>query len=250
MAIKRLTFSNDLKAKELSYCDEFFSLKGEKITPSDSFSYNCYEALRDINDFKTNNYSNLFLTKKQKNSDWLNINTRESNNVNGFVTTFEWKDKDNKSWWLYFDDNYNIKDRGIQEIGCKVVDEKSEKLYRNHIFYLEFLNDVQCHICHTFGDMTLYLTEEGGNLSFKKGTNSELNTFNYQIDGNKMKLYNTKGEVLSLNGTNLLFNNDTTSIKTCNIQNDLLNFDYYIDGSWVSYNRNNFVTSIDKNRSA
>lgn len=254
MAIERLTFSNDLKAKELSYCDEFFSLKGEKITPSDSFSYNCYEALRDINDFKTNNYSNLFLTKKQKNSDWLNINTRESNNVNGFVTTFEWKDKDNKSWWLYFDDNYNIKDRGIQEIGCKVVDEKSEKLYRNHIFYLEFLNDVQCHICHIFGDMTLYLTEEGGNLSFKKGTNSALNTFNYQIDGNKMKLYNTKGEVLSLvvekDVTNLLFNNDTTSIKTCNIQNDLLNFDYYIDGSWVSYNRNNFVTSIDKNRSA
>ena len=34
MAIERLTFSNDLKAKDLYYCDEFFSLKGEKIIPS------------------------------------------------------------------------------------------------------------------------------------------------------------------------------------------------------------------------
>ncbi|MBO5826974.1 MAG: hypothetical protein J6R59_00650 [Paludibacteraceae bacterium] len=64
MALKRFTFSNDLKAKELNYCDDFFSLKGEKITPSDSFSFNSYEALKGVNDFKTNNYSNLFLTKK------------------------------------------------------------------------------------------------------------------------------------------------------------------------------------------
>ena len=66
MSIERCTLSNNLKAKELYYSDDFFSLKGEKITPSDSFTFNSYEALKDVNDFKTNNYSNLFLTKKQK----------------------------------------------------------------------------------------------------------------------------------------------------------------------------------------
>jgi hypothetical protein len=64
MAVNRCTFSNDLRAKDLSYSDEFFKLKGEKIIPSDSFSYNSYEALKDVKDFKTSNFSNLFLTKK------------------------------------------------------------------------------------------------------------------------------------------------------------------------------------------
>ena len=64
MAVNRLTFSNDLKAKDLCYSDDFFSLKSEKVIPSDSFSFSSYEALKDIVDFKTNNYSNLFLIKK------------------------------------------------------------------------------------------------------------------------------------------------------------------------------------------
>lgn len=71
MAINRCTFSNDLKAKDLCYSDEFFKLKSEKVIPSDSFSFDSYEAFKNINDFKTNNYSNLFLINKQKNSEWL-----------------------------------------------------------------------------------------------------------------------------------------------------------------------------------
>lgn len=42
MALKHRTFSNDLKAKDLCYSDDFFSLKGEKIIPADSFSFNNY----------------------------------------------------------------------------------------------------------------------------------------------------------------------------------------------------------------
>ena len=64
MAIQHLTFSDNIKSKDLCYGDDFYTLKSEKVTPSDSFSYDCYEALQDVVDFKTNNYSNLFLTKK------------------------------------------------------------------------------------------------------------------------------------------------------------------------------------------
>jgi hypothetical protein len=71
MSANRLTFSNSLKSKGLCYSDEFFKLKSEKVIPSDSFTFDSYEAFKDINDFKTNNYSNLFLINKQKNSDWL-----------------------------------------------------------------------------------------------------------------------------------------------------------------------------------
>ena len=104
MAIKRLTFSNDLKAKDLCYSDEFYSLKGERITPSDSFSYDYYEALRNVIDVKTNNYSNLFLTNKQKTSNWLQYNDTLDNEVKGFVTTIQWKCNNGETNnWLYFD---------------------------------------------------------------------------------------------------------------------------------------------------
>ena len=39
MAVTRCTFSNDLKAKNLCYPDEFFKLRSEKVIPSDSFSF-------------------------------------------------------------------------------------------------------------------------------------------------------------------------------------------------------------------
>lgn len=71
MAVNRYTFFNDLKAKDLSYPDKFFKLKSEKVIPSDSFTFDSYEAFKDINDFKTNNYSNLFLIRKKQNSEWL-----------------------------------------------------------------------------------------------------------------------------------------------------------------------------------
>jgi len=64
MAVNRLTFSNDLKAKDLCYSDEFFKLRSEKVIPSDSFSFSNYEAFKNLIDFKTNNYSNLFLIDK------------------------------------------------------------------------------------------------------------------------------------------------------------------------------------------
>ena len=64
MPVKRLTFSKDLRAKDLCYSDDFFTLKGEKVIPSDSFSYDSYEAFKNVKDIKTSNYSNLFLLKK------------------------------------------------------------------------------------------------------------------------------------------------------------------------------------------
>jgi len=76
MAVKYCTFSNDLKAKDLCYSDDFFTLKGEKVIPSDSFSFDTYYALKDVNDFKTNNLSNLFLTNKQENHNWLQANVK------------------------------------------------------------------------------------------------------------------------------------------------------------------------------
>ena len=195
MAIERLTFSNDLKAKDLYYCDEFFSLKGEKIIPSDSFSYDYYEALRDVNDFKTNNYSNLFLTKKQNTSNWLKSKIVDNTNISGLVTTLEWRNED-KSYWLYFDDTYNIKKLDVAEIGANVVSEKSKKFYGNHIFFVNFIDEVRCTISHTYADFNMYLTynTNDGSLNFKKNIGeNEDSKYIYQIEDDKVKFYNNDG---------------------------------------------------------
>ena len=121
MAINRCTFSNDLKAKDLCYYDEFFKLKSEKVIPSDSFSFDSYEAFKNIYDFKTNNYSNLFLISKQKNSNWLDAKTTKSDKIHGIATTISWFAEDTslsyeKGSWLYFAKNYEMFDVNVSKI--------------------------------------------------------------------------------------------------------------------------------------
>ena len=253
MAIKRLTFSNDLKAKELNYCDEFFSLKGEKITPSDSFTFNCYEALRDINDFKTNNYSNLFLTKKHKFSNWLESNVVELNELSGIVTTLEWR-KGNKSAWLYFDDFYNIKEADVKIIECKLVSTKSEKLYGNHVFYIEFIDEVRCHICHTFSDFQMYLIYDSNGFRFSRYI-TDNDYFVYQVEGEKLKLYSNEGETLIYDEANNVLDfvaevsKDEEEVSICYIENPTLDISSILDVAWVSYDTSRSIASIDKNKS-
>ena len=55
MAVKRKSFKESLQAKELNYCNDFFELKNTPNIFTDSFSYNSYNALTDVNDIKTNN---------------------------------------------------------------------------------------------------------------------------------------------------------------------------------------------------
>lgn len=71
MAIIEKSFLTNVRGKELSYSDDFYRLRGKKIVPANSFSYYLYNVMTDVVDTKTNNYSNLFLTKKQTNDSWL-----------------------------------------------------------------------------------------------------------------------------------------------------------------------------------
>lgn len=61
----------NLRGKQFNYSDDFYRLKGKKVIPSNSFSYYLYDVMHDIVDSKTNNFSNLFLSKKMLNTDWL-----------------------------------------------------------------------------------------------------------------------------------------------------------------------------------
>ena len=281
MALKHRTFSNDLKAKDLCYSDDFFSLKGEKIIPADSFSFNNYQALKDVNDFKTNNYSNLFLTKKQANSNWLKADVKEEDELNGLATTISWftynsNNKEELGSWLYFSKNYEMFDINVNSVECQILYGKNSQA-SNFIFYLEFLDDNTCRISHTFGDLVFYLVvEDDKTIHFSKNIDGQKQIFVYNLDDNILKLYKklnhkkynvidqvigsyNKLYLLGINrdlytkqATLVLYQNldDVSSQTMIYINNNNLIFDYYLDGSWVSYNRNKYISSIDRNKSA
>lgn len=280
MAVKYCTFSNDLKAKDLSYSDDFFTLKGEKVIPSDSFSFDTYYALKDVNDFKTNNLSNLFLTNKQENHNWLQANVKQEDKLNGLATTLSWytynsDNQDEKGSWLYFAKNYQMFDINVSQVECLVTYGKNEN-DSNYIFYLEFLDQNTCRISHTFGDLVFYLCiEDDKKIHFSKNIDGEKQVFIYNIDDNIMKLYkrinhkkyNVIDQVIgSYNRLYLLGIQrdaatgeaslqlkenlqDSSSDTLIYINQNELMFDYYLDGSWVSYNRNKYISSIDRDRS-
>ena len=112
MGLERKSFKDSIKFKKLKFNDEYFSLKGEYISTSDGINFFTYKALTDVNDVKTNNFSNIFLTKKQKNSDILEVEKVEKNGLLDIVTTLSFFSNDSKNEfnpgiWLAIDKSYN-----------------------------------------------------------------------------------------------------------------------------------------------
>lgn len=281
MAVNRCTFSNDLKAKDLCYSDEFFKLKSEKVIPSDSFSFSSYEALKDIIDFKTNNYSNLFLIKKQKNSDWLESNTKKNERLISLATTISWfaadlEDEDEQGQWLYFNKAYEMFDTNLETVECLVTYGKSDNNYSNYIFYIDFISENECVIQHTFGDIVYYLVcDENKTIKFSKTPVDNNEKFVYLIDDNKLRLfkrilhkkYDERDEIVGYferfytvhckrsddNNGELIVKDgeEEESVNNiCYVTNNILDFNFFIDASWVGYDRSKYISSINKEKSA
>lgn len=281
MSVSHCSFSNHLKAKDLCYSDEFFKLRSEKIIPSDSFSFDSYEAFKNISDYKTNNYSNLFLINKRKNSEWLEAKVKDGDLLNGIATTISWfaGDTDNDlelGSWLYFGKNYEMFDITISKVDALLTYGKPDKDYSNYIFYLEYLDDNTCRISHTFGDLIFYLcVGEDKVIRFEKNPTDDNEKFIYSIDGNVIRLnkkvlhkkYNEVGEVIktyhgfytlgvertseSQAGHLKMFDDNVDNRNIfAYIHDTSLDFDFYIDGSWVGYDRSKYISSIKHERSA
>lgn len=279
MALNRLSLSGNIKAKELDYSDSFFKLKSEKVITSDSFSYNLYEALKNVNDFSTNNYSNLFLSRKMKNSEWLSANVKKNTHQLDIITTLSFFGNDpegilEKGSWLYFDKNYEMWDINLSSVDYALTSGRPLENYANYIFHLNFIDENTCKICHTFGDITFYLSvDEFLQVTFSKNDN-EKNVFQFTLDDDKLILYKKvkherKDErdefigyyydiyTLSVerfnDGTAKLFLSPDLSLRDDNliyITNNILNMDFYLDASWIAYDRSQYIDSVDSDKSA
>lgn len=279
MAVDYRTFYEDLKANELNYSDEFFKLKGEKVIPSDSFTFDSYQALKNVNDFKTNNYSNLFLTSKQQNTNWLQAKLKYQDGTNGLATTISWYSNDSQNqqqpgYWLYFAKNYQMFDINVSEVQCMVTYGKPSGNQPNYIFYLELIDDNTCRISHTFGDLVFYLVveDDGKTVHFSKEIDGKKQVFVYNLDDGLLKLFKriqhpkkdqrdqivgwyNKLYILMLDrGQSKLTLteqlNDQSSNSLIYVNQNQLMFDYYMDGSWVGYDRNKYISSINQDKSS
>ena len=279
MALNRKSLSGNIKAKEMKYSDNFFKLKSEKVITSDSFSYNIYEALKDINDYSTNNYSNLFLSRKMKNSEWLSADIKQNDHRLDIITTLSFfgnnpEDALEEGTWIYFDKNYEMWDINLEYVTAALVYGRPSTNYSNYIFHINFIDENTCKIAHTFGDIVFYLSvDELLNVSFSKHDNDEC-VFQYSIDGDMMILYkkvkhnirderdeivDSYYELYSL-GVERLENDSAKFVVSKNLEqaesnliyinNNTLDMDFYIDSSWISYDRSQYIDSINRVKSA
>lgn len=242
------------------------------VKNNDLTDYIGYNILRDVNDVKTNNFSNLILTKQGLASDYIapktKINVVTDNNVIASSTFTFFKGMEGETW-LTIDANSNNINANYDSSNLKMR-KASENAFNSSIFIVEELNPVQCRIFYYISNKKLYLGIKGntGAFTFISEDNitpgSEYENyvkFNYHLNNNKLLLYK-RDEVTNklrkvycdnrATSSTLRYKNDDgvledSQIIYLNQQTD--SFDYSIDTSWIKYQRATGVTMIDRDRS-
>lgn len=258
---ERKNFSKNIKPKELTFTDEYFKLSGSYINTDYGFNYIAYNALKDVNDVKSNNYSNIILTKKQNMSNLISINEIAPAKTKDFISALSFFAPDNSNTynqpvWLSFDKTYDSYDIDMESASIKLI--KSNNLAETMLFRVNCINEQYCYISHNFGSSTFYLSYDG---SFKYTTKFSDSTcrFTYHLVDNKLNLYilykgilylvycekNKNGYYLSLSPTAI---SDNSADIYINDKDEYTN--KYIDSTWIRYKRNNAVDIIDSTRSS
>lgn len=271
MAVNKKSFKKNFAAKQLNYSDEFFSLKNNPKPLTDSFTVNTYEVLKDLNSLKTNNYSNLMLSKKQKNSNWLDTKTKDDKKQKNLITTISFfnddpTDESNPGLWLYFNKNYEFWDAYVSSVEYSLTYGRPEKSYTNHIFYIDFVDDTYCTISHWFGDLKFYAKiNEKLNFEFVSGYSDDCKLI-YHLSEGKLRLYKKiEGEtgttlyaiccVLNKSGNWQIGLKDSEILEDQSsaiiyVANKILDFDFYTSASYIAYDRSQYIDAIDRARSA
>lgn len=276
MAITRKSFSSSLVAKNPIYCNDFYTLKGSTKSYTDFFSYQSIEALTDLNDVRTNNYSNIFLGKNQYISDWLQIKQKKDSALDLTSTLYFLPSKSanptNEGIWLSFDKSYTFFDFDFDTAPYKLTKGKStDENTENYFFNIKCVSDSQCKISHGFGEFTYYLRIDGKlTITFMCDGNDENCLFNYVQEGNQLRLYKNvvtrnesgaitqtkiytlgyktdseKGYVLTaFEGINA---SDASILYVALAQNQL---EGYLDTAWVGYDQKSSITHINLDKSA
>lgn len=267
MALEYKSLS-ELGAKTLTLTDNFFTLSGDYVTDSNSFSYVGYDILKDVCDIKTNNFSNIALSKRFKNEDILKITDEKSNDNMAYssITSLSFFSDDetntlNPGAWLYFNKSYNNTWDSDAEGTVLVLTEGKIGESDGYLFNL-VCDEVSstCQISHNYAETSYYLAydEEKLIFYFTNNKNNPYSIFNYHLVDNIIRLYkkidnklytiscikNNKSYSLTLN----LYTKDKV-IDNIYLRKPNDSFNYYLNASWVKYDRRDKIDAIDNSKS-
>ena len=262
MALEPKKIGDYIKSKNLKLNDDFYSLKNKTIDLFGNSEFVTFDLLHDVNDVKTNSYSNLFLTKKQKNSNILKIKELPTSQFKDFVTPLSFfsadrTDKLNPPIWVTIDKGFDEYDVDTTGAAIKLIDTITS-FNNNFLFRIECISETECIISHTFGDSIYYLTYDNG-LKTSLYAHKDKSYFTYCIEDNKLRLYKVEngtirqvicrkagsGWILDLEGNEV--DKEYAIIYINHEEEDIRQF---INSSWVTYERKNNISKIDKNKSS
>lgn len=201
MALEHKDIKSVIAAEKLKYSDDYFTLSKKYISTDNCFNYFAYNALKDVADIKSNNFSNLILSKKQKNSDIIERSDSKEETNPDFVTTLSFfsntgDDSLNTGVWLAVDKGYDTIVTDTTASSFKLIEGKPDS-YSNYLMRVECIDDVYCLISHTFGDAIYYLVYDDG---FKMTLNPDKGQFIYHINDEIMNLYHVENGILYIVG--------------------------------------------------
>lgn len=280
MSLVEKNLSDYIKPKSLTFNDNYYELTNEYVYINDKLNFPAYNILKDVNDVKTNNFSNLFLSKKQKNSAVLAISDKTNDDALLDITTtigFYATDAEDPSVtgiWMVIDKTFDTYEMDTTVSSFTMV-KGQPKTYDNYLFRLQCINERYCRISHTFGDSTYYLIYDDGFKTSILG--DEKADFIYSIEGNYLQLYKILSDkdgnkklyqvICVQNGNVYNLELDETKYKENDsykkssyieylrnrlilINTEMENLIQQVDSTWITYKRTNAIDKIDNERSA
>ena len=133
------------------------------------------------------------------------------------------------------------------------------------VSFSDFIDEKYCTISHWFGTLKFYArVNERLNFEFVTDKTDDCK-FIYRLDGEKLHLYSIIGDTvysigcakntieeyyITFNDVNSEDYDDESEENIFYISNNILDFNFYTNGSFISYDRSKYIDAIDKNRSA
>ena len=260
--------TNNLAVLSAAYKhDKTFQINGYQYATDVGISYQFSDIFLNTNDNKVNNYSNLFLSKKQNINDVFSIKQLDQLVDEGFSTYLAGNAIPNVTNFSKF---WVIQEKDISATAAAVaVSGSIAELDQRYLFDIIFLDEASCKISHEDKGVARYLTVDvTNNLVFAVDASADAlgqyspQIFNYIYDRDSdailfLKNLNDIPKFLELNNTtNKLVLSDpltagsipysSLSLWKCMYRPEISNNTKLYD-SWVSYNKNFKTNSQDIN---
>lgn len=235
------------------FVDDFVQIKQHRSTLEQEFSINNINALSGARDARINNYSNLYLTNKDRLTNFIQLSTLSQSPVSTLTSRlyFSRPEPLEPAYVYIFSTNSISATNEQKQVGLKTYDDLNGFI-DNFYFELEMLNSRYLRIKHNNGkrDYFLnYIPDTSGVIFYQYSSDGEDITterndvFRYSIDSDGFlqvyKFADNKLNILTLSGNTIAFA-EMVDGGLNRSQDNLINIDYSLNTSRVSLN-NSFV---------